>query len=458
LKNVLPANGRSLHALPDLETAPPSGEIGSWIIASAAFMLVAMRQTYVLPALPLSLSPARFLLFLGAGLFILARLLGQRSGYRLGVLGPILATYLLSTLMAYGIGMTRESTPIRNTDYRIIVEIMLIVAVIFCFNVVHSYVGLRRVIKGLVAGGAVSAIFAILANITGLDLATYMRLPGLVERGTILYRDLLRGDVVRSQGSASHPLELAAVLTMLFPLAVGLTHSLRAGGDRWRLWAVATLTIFAGIAVSVSRSALIGLFAAFALMALYWPIRRTLAMLGGILGLAMLVFVVNRSLFEAYSSTLGLGRGDASAQYRVAAAQYILSNFSIFGMFGQAGGPSDLIFDNQYLFRLADTGIFGLLAYVLLVGTALVLALRAFMNTRNQKNSELPAASAHLFLGLAASFTAYAVMNIVLDAGGFVQIWTTMWLLLATSAVAFRISQRPDDKLNPVWRRRVVDG
>ena len=136
-------------------------------------MLVAMRQTYALPALPLSLSPARFLLFSGAGLFILARLLGQRSGYRLGVMGPILATYLLSTLMAYGMGMTRESTPIRTSDYHIVVEIMLILSVVFYFNVVHSYVGLRRVIKGLVAGGAVSAIFAILANITGLDLASY---------------------------------------------------------------------------------------------------------------------------------------------------------------------------------------------------------------------------------------------------------------------------------------------
>jgi hypothetical protein len=39
------------------------------------------------------------------------------------------------------------------------------------------------------------------------------------------------------------------------------------------------------------------------------------------------------------------------------------------------------------------------------------------------------------------------VMNVVLDVGGFVQIWTTMWLLIATSAVAYRLSRRPAGEL-----------
>jgi hypothetical protein len=414
-------------------------------------MLTALRQTYVLPAIPLSLGPGRFLLFAGAGLFIIIRLGGQKSGYRLGVLGRVLAVYFMSTLMAYGIGMTRESIPVRQADTDLVVEIMLILAVIFYFSVVHSYIGLRRVIKGLVAGSVVSAIFAIIAHITGVELATVLRPPGLIEKGTLLNSGLFRVDVVRPQGSADHPLELAAVLTIMFPLAVGLTYSMRAGRERWRLWAVATLIILIGVAVSVSRSALIGLFAACVFMALHWPIRRTLAMFGGILGLAMLVFAIKPPLLKAYSSTLGLGWRDPSAQYRAAAAQYILSHVSVFGSFAQGAGTSGYItFDNQYLHRLSEAGIFGLLAYIMLLGTSLVLAFRVFANARNRTNCELPAASAHLFLGLAASFIAYAVMSIVLDVGGFVQIWTTLWLLLATSAVAFRISRRPDGKFNTI--------
>lgn len=440
LTNAPPAHRRRPDTLLDFDAAPRHVEMGSWVIACAAFTLIAFRQTYVIPGLPLALSPARFLLFTGALLFIVALLAGQKSGYRMGVLGAVLATYFVSTLMAYGVGMTSESIPIRTTDYYLVVEVLLILSVVFYFNVVRSASGLSRIVKALIAGGVVSAMFAILAHVTGADLAAILRPPGLVEKEAILNRDLVRGDVVRPQGSAGHPLELAALLTIIFPLGVGLTYGLRAEGKRWWPWAAATLVILIGAVVSVSRAALIGLFAAYALMALFWPIRRTLGMLAGVVALAALVFVVNPPLFRAYSSTLVLGMGDPSAQYRVAAAQYILSHFTMFGSFGRGGGTDNYVFDDQYLYRLAETGVVGLLAYVLLVGLSLVLALRAFVNARNRANPELPAASAHLFLGLAASLTAYAVMNIVLDVGGFVQIWTTMWLLLATSATAYRMS------------------
>jgi hypothetical protein len=444
LKDVLAADGHPLMS--EVDNGSRRDEVGSWVIASAAFMLIAFRQTYVVPALPLSLSPARLLLFGGACVFVIACLAGRKARYRVGVLGPVLLIYFMSTLTAYGIGMTQESIPIKTVDYYLVAEILLILAVIYYFNVVHSYTGLSRIIKALVAGGVVSAVFAILAHGTGADLAAVLRPPGLVEREAILNHDLVRGEVVRPQGSAGHPLEFAAVLTIIFPLAVGLTYSLRAECKRWLPWAMASVIIVIGVAVSVSRSALIGLFAAFVVMALFWPIRRTLLMIAGVLCLAVLVFLVNPPLFEAYSSTLGMGTDDPSAQFRLAAARYILSHFTLFGSFGQGGGTDNYVFDDQYLYRLSETGMFGLLAYVLLLGTSLVLAIRAFLNVRHRKVSGVPAASAHLFLGLTASLTAYAVMNIVLDVGGFVQIWTTMWLLVATSAVAYRISCRPDSE------------
>ena len=83
----------------------------------------------------------------------------------------------------------------------------------------------------------------------------------------------------------------------------------------------------------------------------------------------------------------------------------------------------------------------------MLVGTALALAFLAFRNARNRANTQLPAAAAHLFLGIAASISAFAVVSIFLDTAGFLQIWTTMWLLIAMSAVAFRISRRPDGQV-----------
>ena len=233
---------------------------------------------------------------------------------------------------------------------------------------------------------------------------------------------------------------------MLFPLAVGLTYSLRAGRDRWRLWAVATLTIFAGIAVSVSRSALIGLFAAFALMALYWPIRRTLAMLGGVLGLATLVFVVNRSLFEAYSSTLGLGWGDASAQYRVTAAHTYCQTSRYLECMDK---PVDQVILSSITSIYFDwqTREYLDCSLISCYWEQHWSRVSRLHERAKPEDLELPAASAHLFLGLAASFTAYAVMNAVLDAGGLTaNLDNDVVVTWPLFAVAFRISRRTGRK------------
>ncbi|MGB3482218.1 MAG: O-antigen ligase family protein [Mycobacterium sp.] len=435
---MLPQRRRTLG--PDSDIVAARGDTGSWIIATAAFLLVSLRQTYVIPGIPLGLGPGRFVLFACAGWFIFTRLTGHRSGYRLGAAGPVVAVFFTATLTAYGIGMTRASVPVRPADTDLVVEIMLVLTAYFFFTAVHDHAGLRRIVKALVAGAVVSAVFAIVAHFTGSELAAVLKPPGLVEKGEILNTDLFRGDVVRPQGSADHPLELAAVLAMIFPLAVGLTYSLRAGGQRWRPWAVAAAIVLGGVAVSVSRSALAGLFATFVFMALYWPIRRTLLMFASGVVLAALVFAVNPPLFKAYSVTLGMGWADPSAQYRVAAARYIMSHFSLFGSYAAGAGTSGfVIFDNQYLHHLSGAGIVGLVSYVVLLATAFLLAFRAYRYTRTLPGSS--GAAADLYLGLAASFVTFACINVFLDVGGFVQIWTTMWLLIATAAVAFRISR-----------------
>src|SRR6476646_275673 len=155
---VLTVHGQPTATLPSVAPTLPHREIGSWVLASAAFMLIAFRQSYILPFVPLGLSPARFVLLAAAFLFILTRLAGQHSEYRIGVLGPILTVYLLSTLIAYGAAMMRPSVPLDNVDAGLIREMLLVSVVFFFFSVVHTYAGLERVIKGLVAGGVVSAL------------------------------------------------------------------------------------------------------------------------------------------------------------------------------------------------------------------------------------------------------------------------------------------------------------
>ena len=158
----------------------PRTEVGSWIVAVAAFLLIALRQTDLLPLVPLGLSPARFILIAGAVLWVLTRLMGQRSGYRVAALGPILTIYALSLIVAYGAQMTRPAQA-PDTDPIFAAQILLVLVVPFFVAVIHGYDGLLRVVKGLIAGGVVSATLAVLTSLTGNTDGLHLRIPGLVD-------------------------------------------------------------------------------------------------------------------------------------------------------------------------------------------------------------------------------------------------------------------------------------
>jgi hypothetical protein len=435
--------GSTVDVLTPVDRSPRT-EVGSWVLAVAAFLLIALRQTDLLPLVPLGLSPARFILIAGAALWVLTRLMGQRSGYRVPALGPILTIYALSLIVAYGAQMTRPAQA-PNTDPVFAAQVLLVLIVPFFLSVIHGYDGLLRVVKGLIAGGVVSATLALLTSLTGNADGIQLRIPGLVDGAGIPFTvdDVFRGGMIRAQGSASHPLELACVLTVIFPLALAVTLSLRAEGKRWWPWAAASAVIVGGVAVTLSRSGAVGLVVGLAVMACYWPIRRTLtvfAVSGGLVAAAVLLQVPFISKYVTIFSA------DSSVAQRAAVTSALPFDITPFGMYARAAGGSSSgagvpTLDDQYLKALSETGVFGLLAYLLLVGMALVLAFRAF---RNARNSPAGRRHAQLFVGIAAAFSAYAVVSIFLDMAGFLQVWTLMWVLIALSAVAYRISRTTD--------------
>ncbi|QEM43835.1 O-antigen ligase family protein [Mycolicibacterium grossiae] len=418
-------------------------DVGSWILAVAAFGVVALRQTDILPFVPLGLSPARFVLVVGACLWVLTRLFGQRSPYRLGALGAMLALYALALLSAYATQMTRP-TNAPSLDALLVVDLLMILVVPFVVTVIHDVAGLVRVIKGLVAGGVVSALLALQQNVAGSGTAVHVRLPGLVDGAGIPFTidDVFRGGMVRAQGGASHPLELACVLTMLFPLALALALSMRAAGRRWWPWAVASAVIVAGIAVTLARSGVIGLLVGLAVLAAYWPIRRTLAALAALAATITLAVLLDVPFLGSY---LTIFTADSSVEQRAAVTSALPFDITPFGMYARVTGtPSPGVdvptLDDQYLKALSETGVFGVTAYVALIGTATVLAYRAFARARNRSRTGATDPRAQLFLGVAAALAAYAVVSIFLDTAGFLQIWTLMWLLIAMAAVTRRLS------------------
>ena len=113
-------------------------------------------------------------------------------------------------------------------------------------------------LRGVVVAGAISAFYAVLQTFGGIDLAPDVRIPVLLKADTAtLVTDLMRAGTVRPQGASGHPLELSAILTILTPIAVGVTLHARARHERWIPWALACMLIMGGALTTVSRSAVV---------------------------------------------------------------------------------------------------------------------------------------------------------------------------------------------------------
>ena len=158
------------------------------------------------------------------------------------------------------------------------------------------------------------------------------------------------------------------------------------------------------------------------------------------------------SAVEGYLSIFG---ADRSVEQRAAVATALPFDISWFGNLGLAtivSTPAAVVptLDDQYLSVLAKMGVLGLVAYLILVVTTLTLAFVAFKNVRKRRSVQVPAEANQLFLGIAASVSAYVAVSVFLDTAGFLQIWTLTWLLIALSAIAYRITRPPKPEQ---WKR-----
>jgi O-antigen ligase len=300
---------------------------------------------------------------------------------------------------------------------------------LFVLDTVQTAQELDRLVRWLVIAGAVGAGLAVLAVVGHVDLAAITP-PGL--RATPeLVQPIPRDGITRAQGTAAHPLELAAVMTVLFPLASYCLFAARGRGRRWWPWLAALGLIGAAGALSISRSFFVGLIVEFVVLALYWPLRRSAAVLGCALGGVVVLLFTKAGAIGFVVQLFTQGTGDDSLLHRTLARQVAYALISAHPLFGMGLGSYDTtrypILDNQYLGVLVETGIVGLLGFLCYLGTAAVAAFN-----RSSRHRDLGAA-------LGASIVAYAVINLILDTAGFLQISALAAILVGLTGALHRI-------------------
>jgi putative inorganic carbon (hco3(-)) transporter len=407
---------------------------GAIYLAVSGFLLIGMRQNLVVP-LSFGLSIGQFLLFGGGLLWILTRLRGQRSRIHSRALGVAFVCYLLAVALSYAAAMGRGLPPLAVVygDQYMFVSLGLVTMAFAIIALLTNTDGLQLVLKGFLLGGAASAGFALLQSATGLDLAGQFRLPGLKVSDFVLVKDLMRDGMVRPQGSAGHPLELAVVLTILVPIGIGVIGSARAKADRTWPWFLCTGIAACGALATVSRSVVVGLGAAVVVMAWRWPVRRLAAAVAGLIVAVAVGWLVQLRVATALASSFAGASNDPSIASRATGRAYIFAHYREHFWFGRGVGTYPTfghlpVLDNEYLSRLIEGGIFGLAGYVLLLGTALTLAVRASAATSP--------ALAELGSGLSGAIAVVIVTGSILDISGFIQVLTLGWFIFALSAVA----------------------
>ncbi|GAC69191.1 O-antigen ligase family protein [Gordonia soli] len=417
-------------------------------LAVMSVALLAMRQSFLLRG-SRGLTPMQATILLGVVLLIAGIVFGgQRVPAPPLIPSLLVIGVLMIVLMSYAAAAARGMTAAQQAgaDRSLTTQVLSCGAFFLLVTVIRTRTAVIWILRGLVIGGTLSALYALLQTAIGFDIAPHMRIPVLLKADvSTLVSGLMRAGSVRPQGAAGHPLELSAVLSALVPIAVGITSEAHSRRERWWPWAVMGTILAVGALTTVSRSAIVGMAVAAVVLALYSPIRRAVV---GITSIGVVVggaWVVQLPLFTRLNEVFTSGSNDNSLGSRSFGANWVSEHYVQFFWLGQGPGTYDLnkqpVLDNEYLSRLMEVGVLGLLGFITFIAVGVVASQRATFTARRGHDRGFT----DLCAGVAGAVAAIGVIAIVLDIGGFAQISTMLTLLVPLSVCLARIaSEAPE--------------
>lgn len=418
--------------------------------AAALIVLLSTRQVYAVYALK-GLSPAQVALTLTGALGAYWVLSGHRLTLGARGLSIAILASLLTTVLSFNVVTTRVLPHLALIQagqgiaaFAVTVTALIGFIFLFAAHAQSSANTIEILLKALVIGGAITAGLALVQFATGIDLAAMIRIPGIMKFGdTGVAHGIVREGVVRAQGAAAHALELSAVLTTIAPIGVALVYSAKAAGRRTWPWALLTIVVIAGSVVTVSRSAFIGLAAAILVMSWRWPVRRLAGLLCAAAGVAAVAAVSGLGVFDAIISTFMGSANDPSLQSRARGIDYVMSHWTEHFWLGQGSftyplGPDQPVLDNEYLSRLIEGGIVGLLTLIVLMIAAIIYAVGARNRCHHAPTTEL-------INGVLGGLVALTVVGSVLDVSAFQQISMIRWLLIVLAGAAWALVRRDQE-------------
>ncbi|MFD5538154.1 O-antigen ligase family protein [Streptomyces sp. NPDC127079] len=388
-----------------------------------------------LPALGGVGTPANVFALLGL-LWYLATWLGGRILPARDTRLPRVAMCVLAAavLLSYLADATRESSheEVLGADRGLIGLGVWTALVVLSSAGIQERSRLDTLMRRIVVLGTVVALIGYYDFFAATNVADSIHIPGL-HSSTAGISTMDRGSFTRPRSTTSHPLEFGGMLAILVPFAVHQAFDpVRRHAGALRRWG--PVAIMAGaLPLTVSRTSIIGVFIVILVMVPRWKPQRRWSAIGLILGSVAGFKVIIPGLIGTITGLFAsfLSNSDSSTQARTVKYSAIVPYLEEHPWFGRGFGTftPDLYFftDNQYMLTLAEMGVLGLVALLVLFVTGIHQggAIRRLARTESDRElGQAFLASALVALVISATFDAlsfpmYAGMFfLTLGAGG----------------------------------------
>jgi O-antigen ligase len=302
----------------------------------------------------------------------------------------------------------------------------------FAHDMIPSVERFLDLCRHLTTGGAALAGVGIVQFVTGQQWVDRIQVPGLSENSSFAAITMREG-FHRPTGTALHPIEFGAVLTMLLPLALALALS-DTGRSAVRRWAPPVLIITA-ITLSVSRSAILGAVVGVIVFASTLSARTIRTLLAASVAFVVMVFLTVPGMLGTMLGLFTNSGNDSSVESRTGSygvAGDFIGNAPVFGRGFGTFLPSYRIFDNQFLLSFVDVGIVGVLCMLGLFATAI------FAGRRTRVEATDPTLSL-VGQGLAAAACVGGTGLAIYDGFSFPMGTGTLFVLLGMAGCAYRL-------------------
>jgi O-antigen ligase len=264
---------------------------------------------------------------------------------------------------------------------------MVTVAVFVC-DAIRSRDRLTRMMRVLVACLAVVSFVGLVQFALGIDLASYVNLPGLRIQENAYAAFETRSVFRRPSGTVNHPIEYGLICAMAVPMAAHFVFQARQRDEPVGRWVLCLALVGLGAMLSLSRTAIIGLVVAAIVMGVMLPRRQGVPLLAvgatAFVGASAIV----PGLFGTLSSMFSNIQDDPSFQGRTKDYDGAWKDIALHPWLGRGFGtylPSkNPILDNQYLLTMIENGYLGLCAFAGLFMIAIYAAFKARSLTKDE--------------------------------------------------------------------------